>query len=168
MSQDDLIKRIVNHVGVVVFPPVPQQSIEDAERELGFPLPPFLSELYRRVGNGGFGPRGGLLGLNDSGMLEEGYYSLVSSYHLWQDREVQNPTPFPWPEHVLQLTDANNRLWSALDCTKTPSPVLCLDQFEYDFNITRFEDGLKLEAPSLEAWFEAWLDGKIREDNWKQ
>jgi hypothetical protein len=166
MTEDDLIHRIMAHVGAAKFPPVSRQSIEDAECEIGFSLPPFLRELYLRVGNGGFGPRGGLLGLNGDGMLAEGWFTLISGYHVMRDRETCNPTPFEWPERKLPLTNCNNRLWSVLDCTQSPAPVLCLDTKEYDFNEAPFEGFLKLEAPSLEAWFEAWLHGKIRNDSW--
>lgn len=62
MTQDDLINILIGRIGAVKYSRVSRQAIEDAECDLGFPLPPFLHELYLHVGNGGFGPRGGLLG----------------------------------------------------------------------------------------------------------
>src|SRR4051812_48905408 len=44
-------------------------AISDAERRLGFPFPPLLKRVYAEVGNGGFGPGAGTLG------LEGGYAS---------------------------------------------------------------------------------------------
>ncbi|MEP7287352.1 MAG: SMI1/KNR4 family protein [Chloroflexota bacterium] len=165
MTQSDLITRCLNHSGAAKFPPVSRQDITDAEHDLGFPLPSFLCDLYLRIGNGGFGPRGGLLGLNDNGMLIEGFH-LVSGHQIMLDRETQNPTPYPWPERIILITNINNRLWTALDCSTTSGPVLRLDMNDYDFNEQRFEEALELEASSLESWFEAWLDGKIREENY--
>lgn len=165
MAQDNLIARIIKHSGLIKYPPVSWTAIGEAERELGFPLPPFLRELYLRVGNGGFGPRGGLIGLNSAGLLDEGFFTIVSGYRNIRNRENQNPPPFPWPKQVLLLTTLNDRFWTALDCKKLPAPVLCLDMHEYDFNESPFEDFLMPEASSLEAWFEDWLDGKVKEES---
>src|SRR5579859_6359464 len=45
------------------FPVVSEEQIGDAERNLGFPLPPFLRYLYTHIANGGFGPGIGLHGI---------------------------------------------------------------------------------------------------------
>src|SRR4026207_99320 len=50
-----------------VHPPVSLDELELAEKRLGFQLPSLLRSLYLQIGNGGFGPGHGLLGLNDKG-----------------------------------------------------------------------------------------------------
>jgi hypothetical protein len=128
MVQVDLITRIIAHSGAIKYPPLSEKAVADAERELGFALPPFLRELYLRIGNGGFGPRGGIEGLNSEGLCDLGGYNVVSGYQTMQDRNAPNPTPFPWPERILLLTNVDNyRYWTALDCTRRPTPVLSLD-----------------------------------------
>jgi hypothetical protein len=51
--------------------PVDDAAVARAEAELGFPLPPLLAGLYRRVADGGFGPEYGLLSLHGAGRAEE-------------------------------------------------------------------------------------------------
>src|SRR5579859_6569707 len=46
-----------------IFPTVSEDQIQNAERNLGFPLPPFLQYLYTHMANGGFGPGIGLYGI---------------------------------------------------------------------------------------------------------
>ncbi len=36
-------------------PPVPAAAVADAERRLGFALPPLLAAAYTTIGDGGFG-----------------------------------------------------------------------------------------------------------------
>ncbi len=50
-------------MGIKPFPPAALSAVLEAERTIGFQLPPFLRSLYLDVGNGGFGPSYGLLGL---------------------------------------------------------------------------------------------------------
>lgn len=45
------------------FPPTTLLAVAAAENELGFQLPPLLSQLYTQVANGGFGPGYGIFGL---------------------------------------------------------------------------------------------------------
>src|SRR5690242_1926418 len=45
-------------------PPAPAQALIDAEAALGFQLHPFHRRLLMEVGNGGFGPGDGLIGLS--------------------------------------------------------------------------------------------------------
>lgn len=46
-----------------LFPPTTLLVVEAAEKELGFTLPPLLTQLYTQVANGGFGPGYGIYGL---------------------------------------------------------------------------------------------------------
>lgn len=49
--------------GFMVFPPVSEIALMDAEKALKLELPALLRHLYFEVGNGGLGPGFGLLGL---------------------------------------------------------------------------------------------------------
>lgn len=46
-----------------LIPPTTFLVVEASEKELGFKLPPLLSQLFTQVGNGGFGPGYGIYGL---------------------------------------------------------------------------------------------------------
>src|SRR5437763_11278632 len=45
------------------IPPVSDPALARSEQRLGLRLPSFLGEVFRQVGNGGFGPGYGLIGL---------------------------------------------------------------------------------------------------------
>src|SRR5262245_22903230 len=47
----------------VPFPPATEVALARAERSLGFALPALLRQVYAHVGNGGFGPAYGLIGV---------------------------------------------------------------------------------------------------------
>ena len=47
------------------YPPVETEVIASAESILSFGLPELLRQCYLRVGNGGFGPGHGIIGLAD-------------------------------------------------------------------------------------------------------
>jgi len=45
-----------------VFAPATVEQLQETEDILGFPLPPLLRLLYKKIANGGFGPGAGLCG----------------------------------------------------------------------------------------------------------
>lgn len=46
-----------------IYDPVSESVVADVEQPLGFPFPSLLRQPYTEVGNGGFGPDGGIFGL---------------------------------------------------------------------------------------------------------
>src|SRR5689334_17689508 len=64
---DDLLERIKAHVlakdGKPPFPPVSEDAVRSAEAQLGFALPEPLRSIYLQVGDGGFGPGCGIIGV---------------------------------------------------------------------------------------------------------
>ncbi len=46
-----------------VIPPATAKELHAAERAIGFELPELLRAIYLKVGNGGFGPEYGLVGI---------------------------------------------------------------------------------------------------------
>jgi hypothetical protein len=51
-------------MGIRPFPPARPEAVAEAERTIGFRLPELLRRIYVEVGNGGFGPGYGLLGVS--------------------------------------------------------------------------------------------------------
>ncbi|HEX6480112.1 MAG TPA: SMI1/KNR4 family protein [Ktedonobacteraceae bacterium] len=145
-------------------PPVTVEDLAQAKTQLGFELPSFLRRLYLEVGNGGFGPGYGLFPLNDhnpsSNPLTD---SLVAAYlgmrsmsqkdidNYWADEEEK---PSLWPERVLMISDWGCNIYSCLDCSSSDLPI-----FRMDSNVN-FMIEWAIEAPSLQRWLEAWVDGK--------
>jgi hypothetical protein len=145
-------------------PPVTVEDLARAEAQLGFELPSFLRRLYLEVGNGGFGPGYGLFPLHDhspsSAPLTD---SLVASYlgmrsmsqkdidEHWTDEEEK---PALWPERGLMLCDWGCNIYSCLNCASPDLPIFRMDSNE------NFMVEWAIEAPSLQQWLEAWIDGK--------
>jgi hypothetical protein len=52
------------------IPPVGPKALQAAERAIGYKLPELLRAIYLRVGNGGFGPAYGIVGIKDGPKLD--------------------------------------------------------------------------------------------------
>src|SRR5579864_3322446 len=81
-----------------VSPPVSEEQIQDAEKNLGFPLPPFLRYLYTRIANGGFGPGLGLYRIPRY-FNRPFDHSIVGYYHFRTREQTINLTEYP-PENL--------------------------------------------------------------------
>ena len=136
-------------------PPVTLSEMELAEKKLGFRLPSLLRALYLQIGNGGFGPGYGLIGLDERGAgnyhinLVDGYIEGVNFMH---------PDYPPWPKQFLVICNWGDNITSVLDWAATQCPV-------YRFNGDRyaagpFESAMDFESPSLQTWLEDWLNDR--------
>ncbi|GAA3829117.1 hypothetical protein GCM10022206_79710 [Streptomyces chiangmaiensis] len=81
--------------------PVEDAALTRAEAALGFSPPPLLAGLYRRIGDGGFGPEYGLLPLLDS--PPAGEPTAVPQY-LANRESGRKHSDWPWPEGVLPIS----------------------------------------------------------------
>src|SRR5262249_21759392 len=91
--QDDLLDRLreraadlsrchdmcAPHRPGVRYPCVDKEAIAQAVSDLGFRLPRLLRAVYQSVGNGGFGPGYGLIGL-EGGATDDQGLNLVELY----------------------------------------------------------------------------------------
>lgn len=106
-----------------VFPPATEEQVRANEQRLGFALPSLLRQLYLQVANGGFGPGGGLRG------VEGGYQGIYPqqqslslpasqktfSYATYQEQAARSAARNQrtgmrvpvgeWLEHLLPLCD---------------------------------------------------------------
>jgi len=156
-----------------VFPPVSEEQIQDAERNLGFALPPFLRYLYTHIANGGLGPGIGLFGIAN-GFGSDGDYNSrfdlsIVGFYRWMTREKtldldecppenwkatrQNFWLFPlgaWPRYILPLSD--------MGCAR----IACVNKDGQMFlDVAVKEDdmyGLVQLRWTFEEWIERWLN----------
>ena len=105
----------------VAAPPPTSEQLEAAEERLGFPLPALLRRVYLEVGNGGFGPGYGLLGLPTSQAAAD--QSSVGKYTALR----LLPSKPPWPEKLIPLCEWGCGIASYLDCSRPGVPVVRLD-----------------------------------------
>ncbi len=134
MTPEELIARIKQAIGEPEFPTVDAFAIADAERKLGFSLPPLLKQLYLQVGNGGFGPGATLIGLEGGAKDDIGLH-LVENYHKrrrWSGStyHYKGQTFSTWPEKLLETFDCPCNIYICLDCSLPEAPV-----YVYDANV---------------------------------
>jgi hypothetical protein len=132
-------------------PPASEADLTRAEQRLGFAIPADLAQLYRDVGNGGFGPGGGLRPL---GALVDAF----DERRTWAEDDGENH----WPKRLLPMVPLD------------PGD-LCLDAetgtvIEWDPEM--IEEGRADEYArsfiarfaALEAWLEDWLRSETAGD----
>jgi hypothetical protein len=136
-----------------IYPTATHTQLDAAERTLHLTLPPFLRRLYTEIGNGGFGPGYGLIGV-EGGALEDGC-TIVELYQSFRMPEPQDPA-WRWPEGLVPICHLGCAMYACTDCT-TPEGAMVW------FESNPREPGEPLQrflipvAPSLTAWLAAWL-----------
>ena len=112
------------------------KALEAAEAQVGVTLPALLRRLYTEVGNGGFGPSAGLVGV-DGGHADVDGRNIGA---LYTDLRAQG-----WPEGLLPLCDWGGGAWA------------CVDQDGR--MVTMDESGPTKTRYTLLSWLEAWVSG---------
>ena len=132
--------------------PATPKSLERAERQLGFTLPPTLRQLYVEVADGGFGPGSGLLSIE---RVAERYLSV----------QEEAPRNQRWPDRLLPLVD-DNPVLDCLDASNADGPVITWDPEDLWERVSdrTWQRSFSETAPSLEAWLERWLTAPTPEE----
>lgn len=128
----DFVKRRPREVGPHAAP----EAIVAAERQLGFALHPLHKRLLEEVGNGGFGPGDGLIGICGGSLDVDGRSIIELRQALWPS------TKFP----VVPLCDWGDGIWSCIDCII--GGVLSMSEF-----------GLVDTNQGFQSWLEEWVSG---------
>ena len=139
-----------------VLPPATPEQIAAAEESLDFALPPFLKRIYQEIGNGGFGPGTGLIGL-PGGATDEHGNSIIDLFDSFSATNPDDPA-WQWPDRVVPLCHWSGAVYSCVDCTTREGAVSTVD-------LTEYSPGLELKSlfvpqhESLEGWLGAWAEG---------
>jgi hypothetical protein len=146
---DSLIDRIRQAAererGPLPFPVATVGVVEETERLLGFAIPALLRSCLLGVGNGGYGPGYGLIGVaggyaSDSGTLVEVRSGL---------RDACESEGLEWPKGLLPFCEWGSNIFS------------CVDGLDPRHPIHTFEMGsLGDEGYDLESFFERWIRGE--------
>ncbi|MGW9454236.1 hypothetical protein [Streptomyces sp. NPDC055632] len=137
------------------FPPLTKAEVDLAERSLGYPLPGLLRRLYTEIGDGGFGPEGGLASLTPRRVPN------------WKVPDWRCATTIParragWgaPASWLFLTGGGCTMEWYVSLLAVDHPVLLWDADGWDPDREQDpHDGLCYAAPSLRQWLWTWADG---------
>ncbi len=160
MTDEEIIEAIRTRVsegrptdssyGEAPFAPASEEAIAEAERVIGYPLPPLLLRIYREIGNGGVGPALGIEGLR-GGYTSDGP-NMIDMYLLQREPNDDPWYPPPLPPGVLLFCDFGCATWSGLDCRHPQGQMWWWDA----------GDRNKLDL-TLPEWLKAWLTGDINE-----
>jgi hypothetical protein len=132
-------------------------AIDAAERQLGFQLPEALRALYTQVGNGGFGPGFGIMGLA-GGHTDDLGDDVIRAHLLFAKSRPSRPN-WLWPGQLLRLTHWGCAIYSCVDCSKPEAPVIVWDPNCWIEGNAAPDSAMAQESPSLEAWIADWADG---------
>ena len=127
--------------------PATELGVAQAEATLGFALPAPLRQVYLEVGDGGFGPGGGILSAHDA----------AAAWRSLTDAPA-GPADQPWPRYLLPLSDRN----PGYDCIDVRSGRIVVwdpEELEDDSDAS-WRRPFRDDAESLAAYFEAWLGSR--------
>jgi hypothetical protein len=136
--------------------PATQEQLADAERRVGFALPPLLRRLYAEVANGGFGPGPGILGV--TGGWKNDHAKTIEDLHAEMLEAVQENGSWIWPAGLLPIAD-HDGVYVCVDASARPHRIVEFDFEELDEEgrdggwSRAFSDA----SPSFEAWLTDWL-----------
>lgn len=137
------------------LPTATARQIRAAERAIGFPLPATLALVLTQVGNGGFGPEYGLMGVEGGAVSGEGD-TLVTDY-LDRRKHVPDTTGWEWPMGLLPICEYGCNVYYCV----APGPREALIRFDPN----EYEEGksyaacLFPERTTLRAWLTRWAQG---------
>jgi len=148
-----------------VFPVALPSQVEDTEAALGFRLPEILKALYLRVGNGGYGPGYGLVGVA-GGATDDTGKNIVDLYSEYAAPDPEDPH-WRWPRHLLPVAHLGCAMYACLDCSAPGAPVVWFEPNPHSAG-EPWDDSFIPLAPSASEWFGAWLaDKDLFESAWK-
>jgi hypothetical protein len=130
--------------------PCTEASVEAAENQLGFPLPPALRQIYLEVGDGGFGPGDGLYSL-----------AALGAKYREMTKEPVGPQGQAWPAGLIPVNGAD---WDLVAIDRDSGRLVyrdvetLADEEEEDEGDRHWAASFRPEAESLAAWLAKWVD----------
>jgi SMI1 / KNR4 family (SUKH-1) len=131
-------------------------SLENDEAQLGFRVPPLLKRLYLEIGNGGFGPGYGLIGMT-GGEPDDTGKTAPESYLELRSAQIEEPG-FCWPRSLLPICHWGCAILSCVSCDGQDYPMYIFDPNGH-LDGSSWKDAFFEEAPTFESWITAWAEG---------
>lgn len=144
------------------YPPVSEVIVTSAEEIIGFSLPPLLSKIYREIGNGGFGPGHGILGLDGGHTNSTGDTSL-ELYRIFLLPDPEDQLWF-WPKGLFPFCDWGCAIYSCICCFDKNYAVKWFDPNGHLPN-SEWSDSFIDHTTSFDEWIMSWLNGINLFDN---
>lgn len=124
--------------------PLEEAQVVKVEKSLGFALPGQLRQLYLEVGDGGFGPYGGIRRLTN---WAADYAKLRAELPAERGRD--------WPEGLLPIVYVNGR---RVCVERDSGRVVLWTKPPKKASEKKWLASFVPVSPSLEAWLESWVD----------
>ena len=137
-----------------ISPVLSQVALHESEEMLGFPIPSLLAEVYAKVGNGGFGPGYGLLGLVGGAVDDQGC-NAIAQYSNYIQADPSDPS-WRWPLGLLPICHWGCAIYSCVDVSVDQNPVVAFDPNLYEDSWSRC---FLPHNRNLEQWLVAWASG---------
>ncbi|WP_375305551.1 SMI1/KNR4 family protein [Bradyrhizobium sp. A11] len=126
-------------------------DIADDEKHLRFRLPALLKRIYAEIGNGGFGPGYGIIGLTN-GVPDDTDRTAVALYEVYR-----SAPELRWPHGLLPICYWGCAIYSCIDCLDPASRMQVFDPNEHDGD--DWTDAFFEDSPSFEDWIRSWASG---------
>jgi hypothetical protein len=133
------------------------EQVAQAEQVLGYPLPPFLVRLYREVGNGGFGPDYGLLGIA-GGATDDRRHDALAAYEEYRQLDPDDPF-WRWPPSLLPIINCGCAMYLCVDCSTPTGRIVWFEPNPHEDGESWDESFVRLPC-DVEQLFEAWIEGR--------
>jgi hypothetical protein len=126
--QEDIVRQIDAHLSATArakkCPPASEDAVRFAEASLGLNIPPLLRLIYLNVGNGGFGPGYGIIGVGGGQASNLG--TLVETYD--QIKKGADYLGITWSARLLPFCEWGCNIFSCVDCGDTDCQMFQSDE----------------------------------------
>ena len=137
-------------------PPLTRAQLQQSQARVDFTLPHLYVEILTQIGNGGFGPGYGLMGLH-GGATDDLAQTALDLYSVFARPDPQEPS-WDWPHGLLPICTWGCAIYSCLDCTRPDAPVITWDPNDWEDG-TPTALGFANTGYSLASWLRAWVEG---------
>lgn len=128
----------------------PAAAVEEAESIIGYHFPPLLRRLYLEVGNGGFGPGYGILGLS-GGHRDDIHRGALDLYRSAHDRSSAHWSSLP--ASLLPICSWGCGIYSFVDCSQQQGQM-----WGWDPNPGPVDKRALFQQPyTLAEWLGRWV-----------
>lgn len=138
-----------------VLRPSDPVEVANDERRLGFKVPPLMKRIYMEIGNGGFRPGYGLIGLTN-GVPDDTGRTGPANYDEFCCTHPIDPN-WKWPNGLLPICHWGCAILSCVDCADSRFRMRIFDPNVHlgdDWTDSFFE-----EAEGFETWINNWASG---------
>jgi hypothetical protein len=128
-------------------------EIANDEAQLGFALPPLMKQIYIEIGNGGFGPGYGLIGLTN-GVPDDTGKTGPDIYKQFRETNRKN---WKWPYGLLPICHWGCAILSCVDCADSNFQMRVFDPNVHEGD--DWADSFFEQSVGFERWIRDWASG---------